>query len=95
MEFLKSKTREITAGEYVPSIAEIVNSVQQIGTGAVLIVNNYILDLIQGNVLTTYIFYSGSKDEDINLSTFGTAVMLKFDMLQLLDNYIRSVYYNK
>ena len=38
-------TGEITFGAYL-SIVEIVNSVQQIGAGALLIVNNYILGLI-------------------------------------------------
>ena len=46
MQFLENKTGEITAGVYLLSIAEIVNSVQDIETGALLIVNNYILGLI-------------------------------------------------
>ena len=37
---------EIKAGAYSLSIREIVYSVQQTGTGALLIVNNYILGLI-------------------------------------------------
>ena len=45
-ELLESKTREITAGAYLLSVTEVVNSAQQIETGAVLIVNNYILGLI-------------------------------------------------
>ena len=39
-------TREINTGAYLLSIAEIVNTVQQIGTGALLIVNNYVLAII-------------------------------------------------
>ena len=41
MEFLENKTGEITAGAYLISISEIVNGVQQIGAGALVIVNKY------------------------------------------------------
>ena len=37
VKFLEIKTGEITAGAYLLSIVEIVNSVQQFGTGALLI----------------------------------------------------------
>ena len=46
VQFLEIMTGEITAVTYLLSIVEIVNIVQQIGTGALLIVNNYILALI-------------------------------------------------
>ena len=46
MEFLENKTGKTTAGAYLLSVAEIVNSVQHIGTSTLLIVNNYILGLI-------------------------------------------------
>ena len=41
-----------------------------------------------------YLFDSHSKDENDNLSSSATAVLLKFDTLYSLENYIRSVYYN-
>ena len=74
------------------SISEIVSGVQQIGAGALVIVNKYILGLIWGND-STYLFDSLSKDENGNLSSFGTAVLLKFDTLYSLENYVRSNYY--
>ena len=37
--------REINAGAYLVSITEIVSDCQHIGTGALLIINNYILGL--------------------------------------------------
>ena len=37
MEFLENKTGEFTVGTYLLSIAEIVNGVYQIGTGALLL----------------------------------------------------------
>ena len=81
------------AGKNLPSIVEFVNSVQQIGTGALLNVNNYILGLIWGND-SIYLFDSHSKDENGNLPSCGTAVLLKFDTLHSLGNHIKSVYAN-
>ena len=46
VQFLENKTGQITAAVYLLYIAEIVNSVHDIETGALLIVNNYILALI-------------------------------------------------
>ena len=46
VQFLEIMTGEITAVAYLLSIVEIVNIVQQTGTGDLLIVNNYILALI-------------------------------------------------
>ena len=65
------------------SITEIVNKAQQIGTGALLIVNNYILGLIWGTH-SIYLLDSHSKDEYGNLSSSGTAVLLKFNPLKVL-----------
>ena len=78
VEFLENKTGEITAGGYLLSIAEIINSAQQIGTGALLIVNNYILGQIWGND-SIYLFDPHSKGQYGNISSSGTAVLLKFD----------------
>ena len=87
-EVLGNKTAEVTTGAYLLSITETVNSVWQIGTGALLIVNNYILDLI-GRPDSIYLFDFHSKDENGNLSSSGTAVLLKFDTFHSLENYIR------
>ena len=46
VEFLENKTGEITAEAYMISISKTVNGVQQIGAGAVVIVNNYIFGLV-------------------------------------------------
>ena len=46
---LENKTREIKAGVYLLLAAKMVNNVQQIGTGALLTFNNYILGLIWEN----------------------------------------------
>ena len=78
VEFLENKAGEIVAGE-------IINGVQQTGTGALLIVNNYILGLIWG---------IDKKDKNGNLSSSGLAVLLKLDTLYSLKNYIKLVSYN-
>ena len=59
MPFLENNSGEITAGKYLVFFEEIVNSVQQIGTNALVIVNNYVLGLIWGND-SIYLFDSNS-----------------------------------
>ena len=93
VEFLNIRIGEITAGAYLVSISEIVSDCQQIGTGALLIISNYILGLLWGNQCFV-LFDSHSKDEIERMSVTGTAVLLKFDSLQSLENYIKSVYYS-
>ena len=43
-------------------------------------------------LMILYLFDSHSKDENGNLSSSGTAVLLKFDTLYSQENYVRSVY---
>ena len=69
-----------------------MNGVQHIGAAVLLFVNNYILGLIWGNN-SIYLVDSRSKNENGNLSSSGTVVLLKFDKLYSLENYVRSVYY--
>ena len=44
VEFLNIRTGKIASGAYLVSITDIVSDCQQIGIGALLIINNYILD---------------------------------------------------
>ena len=60
------------------SVTEIVSDCQQIGTEDLLIINNYILDLLWGNQYSS-LFDSHNKDEIGRMSVKGTAVLLKFD----------------
>ena len=48
VEFFEIKTGEITAGKYLLSVTEIVNSLKEIRNSDLLVVNNYILGLIWG-----------------------------------------------
>ena len=93
IEVLNIRTGEITAGAYLVSITEIVSDCQQIGTGARLIINNYILGVLWENQYF-FLFDSHSKDEIGRMSAAGTVVSLKFDSLRSLENYIKSVYYS-
>ena len=76
------------------SIAEITYRVQQREKDPLLNISIYFLGLIWENHYNIYLFDSDSKDEHDNLWRFGTAVLLKFDTLYLLENYIQSIYYN-
>ena len=49
-----TRTGGKTAGAYLVSNTGIVSDSQQVGTGALLIINNYILDSFWGNI---YFFY--------------------------------------
>ena len=73
------------------SITEIVNDCQQIATGALLIINNHILGLLWEKQCF-FLFDSHSKNEIGRISVKSTAVLLRFDSLQSLENYIKSVY---
>ena len=84
---LEKKAREITAGEYLLPITQIVKSVQQNRTDALLIVDNYVWSVICG-IDSIYLFDLHSKDESDNLSSSGTAVLLKFVTSHSLKTYI-------
>ena len=60
---------EITYLVYLLSIADITNIVQQIGNGALLIVNSYVLGLIWGNDFI-YLLALHSKGENGIVSSF-------------------------
>ena len=60
------------------------------GTVVPLIVDIYILGLTDG-IDSIYLFDPHSKNKNDNWSTSGTTVLLKFDTLHLLENYIRSL----
>ena len=94
VEFLNKRTREKTTGVYFLPITEIMSDSQQIGTGSLLIIKNYILGLLWVHECFFFLFDSHSKDEIRRMSATGTAVLLKFDSLQLFENYKKPVYYS-
>ena len=80
VEFPNNRTGEITSGAYLVSITKILSDCQLIDTGALLIINNYILGLLWGNQCFPQCF---------PISATGTSVLLKSDSLQSSENYIK------
>lgn len=76
---------------YLVSINEIISCWEQVGNGALLIVNNYFL----GPYLNQYFYLLDSyiKGKNGNKSAAGTTVLLTFESCSSLENYIRSVWY--
>ena len=81
VEFLNNRTGEITAGAFLVSITETVGDYQQIERGAVdhFAETNF------------FLFDFDSKGENGRMSVTGRAVLLKFDSLHSLENYLISV----
>ena len=52
---ISTRTGEKTDGAYLVSNTGIVSDSQQAGTGALLIINNYILDSFWGNICFFYL----------------------------------------
>ena len=75
-------------------LQKLENSVQKIRAGALLIVDNYVLGLIQEINSKKYLLDSDSNNENDNLPSFGAAVLLKLDTWYSVETYIKSVYYN-
>lgn len=61
LDFLENRREEIAAGVYVVSITEIISSCRQVGSGILLIVNNYVLGLLLENQCF-YVFHLHSKE---------------------------------
>ena len=93
MEILENKAGEVTTGAYLLSITETVNSVQQSGTGALLIVENCISGLIWGTD-SIYLFDSHSKDVNGDIALFGK--LYEISLLQCLpDDHVLSTAISK
>ena len=72
------RTGEITAGAYLVSITEIISNCQHVSSGILFIVNNCVLGLLWGNQCF-FVFDSYTNDENDNISSAGTAALLKFN----------------
>ena len=80
MEFLEFKTEGTAAEAYLLSSVEIVNNVQQLGTGALLIVNNDILGLLWC-IDSIYLFDSHSRTIKIKMTICWELVEQFFENL--------------
>ena len=90
---LDNKTGEIKLNTYLVSLKEIIESCLNIGSGALLIISGYIFGLIWGKECV-YLFDSHSNDYEGNISQNGSTILMKFETLDDLQDYIKLIYYN-
>ena len=72
---------------------EIIESYLNIGSGALLIISGYIFGIIWGKDCL-YLFDSHSNDYKGNISQNGSAILMKFENLDNLQDYIKVIYYS-
>ena len=72
---------------------EIIESYLNIGSGALQMISGYIFGIIYGKDCV-YLFDSHSKDYEGNISQNGSAILMKFETLDDLQDYIKLIYYN-
>ena len=90
---LDNKTGEITLYAYLVSLKGIIDSCLNIGSGVLLIIRGYIFGLLWGKECV-YLFDSHSKDFGGNISQNGYAILMNFETLNDLQDYIKLIYYN-
>ena len=94
IEYLENKTAEFVVKEYLTTISEIISACQFRGNGAMLFVNGFTLGIIWNNN-SFYLFDSHSRDSSGNPTIYGTSVLLKFNSISYIDEYIRKMYLEK
>ena len=57
-DFFENKTGEIAPGAYFLSVADIINSCQQVGSGALLIGKNCVLGLLWGKSASMHLTHT-------------------------------------
>ena len=85
---LENKTGEITSSRYLTSIVDIVGNYFNISNGALLITNGYALVVIWGKNCF-FLFDPHGKNSTGNICQNGTSVLLTFEMLNKLQEYIK------
>ena len=94
MFLLDNKTDEITLNAYLISVREIIESCLNIGSGtSSMISSGYIFGIIWGKDCV-YLFDSHSKDYEGNISQNGSAILMKYENLDNLQDYIKLIYYS-
>ena len=89
---LENRTGEITSSTYMTAICDIVGNCSNLGNGALLIINGYALGVIWGKNCF-FLFDSHSKNSSGNICQNGTSVLLKFETLSKLQEYVKNIYY--
>ena len=85
---LKDRTGKITWN----ALGDIVGNCSNLGNGALLTINGYALGIIWGKNYFV-LFDLHRKNSNGNISQNGTSVLLKFETLNKLQEYIKDIYY--
>ena len=89
---LENKIGEITSSRYLTSIVDIVGNCSNLGNGALLIINDYALGVVWGKICF-FLFDPHSKNSSGNICQNSTLVLLKFETLNILQEYVKHIYY--
>ena len=87
---LENRTGEITSSIYMTSTGDIVGNCSNLGNGALLMINGYALGVIWGKN-RFFVFDSHSKNSSGNICQNGTSVLLKFETLSKLQEYVKDI----
>ena len=88
---LENRTAKISS-TYLTSTGDIIGNCSSLGNGALLIINGYSLGVIWGKNCF-FIFDLHSKNSSSNIFQNGTLVLLKFETLSKLQEYVKDIYY--
>ena len=89
---LENKIGEITSSRYLTSIVDIVGNCSNFGNGALLIINEYAFGVIWRRNWF-FLFDLHSKNSSGNICQNGASVLLKFETLNKLQEYVKHIYY--
>ena len=89
---LENRTGEITPSAYMKSISDIVGNCLNLGNRALLTINGCALGIIWGKNCF-FLLDSHSKNSNGNICQNGASVLLKFETLTKLQEYIKDIYY--
>lgn len=85
---LDKKASETTLNTYLVSLKRIIESCLKIGSVALFIKSGYIFGILFAKNYF-YLFDSHSKDDKGNISQNGTFILVKFETLDDLEDYIK------
>ena len=89
---LKNRAGEITSSTYLTSIDYIEGNLSNLNNVALLVINGYGLGVIwERNCF--FLFDSHSKNSNGNICQNGTSVLLKFEMLNKLHEWVKDMCY--
>ena len=89
---MENRTGEITSSTYLTSIGDIMGNFSNLCNGSLLVINAYALGVIwEKNCF--FLFDSHSNNSSGNICQNGTSVLLNFETLSELQEYVKDIYY--